>query len=82
MTDPGAQALLLRIVEEGGGRLSARSVDIRFSHLHEPTGASILQMLKELESQQLVVREIRPGKPTDRWSITPSGLHWLASRSG
>jgi hypothetical protein len=79
MIDARVQTLLLRIVEEGRGTLSARSVDIRFSHAHAPTGSSVLQMLKQLESQQLVTREVGPGIPMDKWSITTSGRDWLAA---
>jgi hypothetical protein len=78
MIEPGTQAFLLGIVSKGRGRLSSRAVDIRFRHFHEPTGASVLQMLKGLESRQLVVGAMQPGVPIDSWGITPSGLDWLA----
>lgn len=66
---------LLTIVANGGGRLTARDVDLRISRWMPPDHErTVLELLTDLAEQGLVVSHPQPGFPMNRWEITDAGL--------
>jgi repressor of nif and glnA expression len=79
--DDERRRTLLSIVAEGGGRLTARDVDLRVSRRMAPDPERhVLQLLTDLAGQGLVKNHSEPGFPMSRWEITDEGL--AALRTG
>lgn len=73
--DDERRRTLLSIVAEGGGRLTARDVDLRISRRMAPDPQRhVLQLLTDLADQGLVKSHREPGFPMSRWEITDEGL--------
>jgi hypothetical protein len=61
---------LLAIVGAGEGTLTARSIDIRLSQRHAPSGETVLATLKRLQAEGYVHRVVTAGSPHDAWVLT------------
>lgn len=74
-------ALILRIVRDGDGKLGSRQIDIRYSQRMAHTGEQVFDTLDRLEKTFLLVRHTTPGSPFDRYEITPLGSRMLEEGS-
>jgi DNA-binding PadR family transcriptional regulator len=70
--------LLLEIVRDGGGELSSRQIDIRFSHRMPQTKETVFEALDRLAEAGLLVRYTEKGSPRDRYDLTDLGRAALA----
>jgi Mn-dependent DtxR family transcriptional regulator len=73
---------LLAIVGAGEGTLTARSIDIRLSQRHMPSGETVLATLKRLQAAGYVHRVVTAGSPHDAWVLTDEGRSLLESSLG
>lgn len=74
------EMVLLRLVQQGGGRWGWYQLASRLSRLDVPREPDMMARLKALVEDGYLVRHTSPGSPNDRWELTEAGREALRQK--